>query len=157
MDLSTAQQRALELISESPAAVLTTIDASGWPNSRAMLNLRNEGRYPDLVPFFRPYRQDFRIFFTTNTSSEKVRQIEQNNKASIYYCSPSEWRGLMLGGTISVVSDPALKQAIWQNEWTMYYPGGVQDPDNAILCLIPGIAKYYESLDSAVWNPVSEA
>lgn len=152
MELTTAQKRALQLLSEAQAAYLTTIDQNGWPDTRAMLNLRNETVYPGLIPVFARHQQDFRVYFTTNTSSNKITEIAKNTKASVYYCSPSEWRGLMLGGTISVVSDPALKQMIWQKDWTMYYPGGNRDPDYTILCLIPRIVKYYEYLDSAVWE-----
>jgi len=156
MDTTIGRERALNLMAEVPAAMLTTIDSEGWPNTRAMLNLRNVTTYPNLVQVFDSHQLDCRGYFTTNTSSEKVGQIAQNAKASVYYCSPSEWRGLMLGGTISVVSDMDLKERIWQKDWTMYYPGGVQDPDYSILCLTPRIAKYYEYLDSISWNPAEK-
>lgn len=156
MDYPTGRERALNLMAEAPAAILTTIDSGDWPSTRAMLNLRNRERYPDLLPVFESHQYDFRIYFTTNSSSEKVSQIKKNGKASVYYCSPSEWRGLMLGGTISVVSDKVLKERIWQKDWTMYYPGGIQDPDYSILCLTPRIAKYYEYMDSIFWNPAEK-
>jgi general stress protein 26 len=156
MDLTTGHGRALNLMSTAPVAILTTIDGAGWPSTRAMLNLRNMTTYPDLIQVFAPHQRDCRVYFTTNTASEKVCQIAQNGKASVYYCNPSEWRGLMLGGTISVISDKALKEQIWQKDWTMYYPGGRQDPDYSILCLTPGIAKYYEYLDSISWNPAEK-
>ena len=109
MDRTIGQKRALDLMAGTPTAVLTTMDADGWPSTRAMLNLRNEETYPDLIPVFDSHRADLVVYFTTNTSSEKISQIAQNEKASVYYCNPSEWRGLMLGGMISVVSDPELK------------------------------------------------
>nr|WP_319539547.1 pyridoxamine 5'-phosphate oxidase family protein [uncultured Methanospirillum sp.] len=156
MDRTSGEKRALDLMAVTPTAVLTTMDADGWPSTRAMLNLRNVETYPDLIPVFDSHWADLVVYFTTNTSSEKISQIAQNEKASVYYCNPSEWRGLMLGGTISVVSDPGLKQRIWQENWTMYYPGGVHDADYAILCLVPRIAKYYEYLDSISWNPAEK-
>lgn len=149
----TGHDRATTLMSEAKAAVLTTIDKQGWPSTRAMLNLRNVETYPNLVPVFDSHRNDLLVYFTTNTSSGKVSQIESNEKASVYYCDPLTWRGLMLGGVISVVSDPAIKEKIWQKDWTMYYPGGVHDPDYSILCLVPRVVKYYEYLDSVSWNP----
>ena len=156
MDYTDGLERALNLMAEVPVAILTTLDSDGWPSTRAMLNLRNVTRYPDLVQAFASHQHDCMIYFTTNTSSEKVSQIAQNGKASVYYCSPSEWRGLMLGGVISVVSDMVLKERFWQKDWTMYYPGGLQDPDYSILCLTPHIAKYYEYLDSISWNPAEK-
>ncbi|HWQ63602.1 MAG TPA: pyridoxamine 5'-phosphate oxidase family protein [Methanospirillum sp.] len=142
----------LNLMSEAKTAVLTTIDEDGWPSTRAMLNLRNVETYPDLAPVFDSHRGDLLIYFTTNTSSGKISQIGNNGKASVYYCDPLTWRGLMLGGTISIVSDPALNEKIWQKDWTMYYPGGVHDTDYSILCLVPRVAKYYECLDSVSWS-----
>ena len=155
MDVLTARHRALQLLSEAPAAYLTTIDRDGWPNTRAMLNLRNAAAYPGLVPVFSPYQEDLTLYFTTNTSSGKVTQIAQNQKASAYFCNPSQWQGLMLGGKISLVSDPAIKQKIWQKDWTMYYPGGEGDPDYAILSLKPRVSNYYEYLDSVTWEPIT--
>ena len=156
MDKNAGYIRALHLMSEAPVATLTTVDENGWPNTRAMLNLRNTSVYPDLIPVFDSHRQNLTLYFTTNTSSGKISQIAHNNKASVYYCIPSEWRGLMLGGLIQVVSDPALKEMIWQKDWVMYYPGGIRDPDYAILSLTPHIAKYYEYLDAVSWNPAQQ-
>jgi len=151
MEKPIAQNRAIDLLSNAEAVCLTTIEKDGWPFTRAMLNLRNENRYPDLIPVFTNYNQELLLYFTTNTSSEKVAQIAHNNKASAYFCSPSEWRGLMLGGAVSIVSDHSIKKTLWQKEWAMYYPKGVEDPDYAILCLKPQVARYYELLDSCTW------
>ncbi|HWQ65862.1 MAG TPA: pyridoxamine 5'-phosphate oxidase family protein [Methanospirillum sp.] len=152
MDHTTAQDQAIDLMAHAEAAYLTTIDEDGWPTTRAMLNLRNVTTYPELAPVFNADHQDLLLYFTTNTSSEKVSQITRNNKASAYFCCPVDWRGLMLGGPISVVEDLHVKKTLWQKEWAMYYPGGVQDPDYSILCLKPRIARYYESLDSCSWT-----
>lgn len=154
MEQSPARNRAINLMSEAPAAYLTTIDPDGWPVTRAMLNLRNEKRYPDLSPAFLSHTQDLTLYFTTNTSSGKVTHIGQNQKASVYFCSPDEWRGLMLGGRVTVVQDEQIKKSLWQKDWTMYYQGGLGDPDYTILSLKPHMAKYYEYLDSCTWNPM---
>lgn len=153
MDKENATRRAHDLMTTAEAVYLTTLDPDGWPNTRAMLNLRNTERYPGLVPVFTSYDLDCTLLFTTNTSSGKVSQITGNPRASAYFCNPSEWRGLMLGGEISVVADLNLKEGIWQENWRMYYPGGIEDPDYSILRMIPRIAKYYEYLDSYSWNP----
>jgi general stress protein 26 len=155
MGVETAFHRSQDLMSHAEAVYLTTIDPDGWPNTRAMLNLRNQGRYPNLIPFFTSSGWDMKVYFTTNTSSGKIAQVNGNQKASAYFCIPSEWRGLMIGGKVSVVTDTEIKTRLWQNEWTMYYPGGPADPDYTILCITPRIAKYYEFLDSCTWNPGS--
>jgi len=148
MDQKEARQLSLELVESAEAAYLTTID-DGFPQTRAMLNLRSKHQFPDLSELFSEHRDDFLVYFTTNTSSPKINQIKKNPAVSIYYCKPSEWRGLMLGGMIEIVADPNIKKAIWQEGWEMYYPHGFEDSDYTILRLFPMIAKYYHQLNSA--------
>lgn len=153
MEYERALLRSLDLMAHAEAVCLTTLDQEGWPHTRAMLNLRNKEIYHDLIPVFSSHNRDLTLYFTTNTSSGKIIQITGNNRASAYFCIPSAWQGLMLGGEISIITDPVIKGKIWQNGWTMYYPGGPLDPDYAILRISPRIAKYYEYLDSCTWNP----
>lgn len=144
-----ARQLSLELMEIAEAAYLTTIDRDGFPQTRAMLALRNKNQFPDLSELFDKHQDDFLVYFTTNTSSPKIEQIKRNPKVSVYYCKPDEWRGLMLGGEIEIVVDKDVKEAIWQKGWEMYYPKGVHDPDHTILCLYPIVAKYYHQLNFA--------
>ncbi len=137
-----------ELMSISEAAVLTTIGPDGYPNTRAMLNLRNAKKYPALVSFFKNHADDFLVYFTTNTSSAKVAQVKENRKASVYFCKPDEWRGLMVCGDLELVSDPGVKRELWQPEWTMYYPGGPDDADYAIMALRPVFVKLYHQMET---------
>jgi general stress protein 26 len=154
MNTDQAAHRARDLMNHAEAVCLTTLDQDGWPQTRAMLNLRNAERYPGLKGIFEANDSDFTLFFTTNTASGKISQITSDKRASAYFCIPSEWRGLMIGGEIRIVHDPEVKQKIWQQDWTMYYPGGCEDPDYTILAIHPRIARYYEYLDSCSWNPV---
>lgn len=142
-----AERRALALMKASKAAYLTTIDERGYPETRAMLNLRNPDRYPGLADYFSQYKSDLTTCFTTNRSSRKVQRVRENPKACVYYSKPDEWRGLMLAGSLEIVEDAETKRALWQNEWTMYYPGGVEDPDYAILRLRPAFMQGYHQFE----------
>jgi general stress protein 26 len=70
-----------------------------------------------------------------------MAQIRANPKVSVYFCNPSQFHGLMLGGEIEVVTDAELKKQIWQDGWEIYYPGGADDPEYTILRLLPAFAK----------------
>jgi general stress protein 26 len=141
MEPQTIKQICLTLMETADAAYFSTIDQSGFPDTRAMLNLRNLKQYPTLVQFFSHHQEDLLVYFSTNTSSEKVRQITENSAGSVYFCKPKKFQGIMLSGSVEVVSDVDIKQALWQDGWTMYYPGGVEDPDYAVLRLTPEIVK----------------
>lgn len=148
MDSNEALRLSLNLMETAEAAYVTTIDPDGYPRTRAMFNLRRKEQFPGLTGLFKDHQDDFLVYFTTNTSSPKSSHIKKNPKVSIYYCNPSEFRGLMLSGEIEIVSDRAEKEKVWQKGWEMYYPGGVHDPDHTVLRMRPMAAKYYHQLDS---------
>jgi general stress protein 26 len=58
----------------------------------------------------------------------------------------------MLAGRIEMVTDPSLKEAIWQEGWERYYPQGREDPDYAVLSMYPERAEYYHRLDRAYFE-----
>jgi general stress protein 26 len=146
MNENEAKHYSLQLMETSWAVYFTTIDVNGFPQTRAMDNLRNKERFPKLAGLFKNHDDDFWSLFDTNTSSAKMDQIKKNPAVSVYYCEPREFRGLMLGGFMEIVTDLELKKAIWQDYWTMYYPKGVDDPDYTVLSLYPRVAKYYHQL-----------
>jgi pyridoxamine 5'-phosphate oxidase len=141
MDEIESKKLSLELLEISKFAYLTTIDANGFPHTRAMFNMRNKTRYPHLIPLFRDLQEDFLILFSTNTSSDKVRHVEKNPKVAVYFTHPEKTQGVMFGGEIEIVPDPGLKRAIWREGMEKYYPSGYNDPDHTILRLHPRMAK----------------
>ena len=129
----------LELLKTAPAAYVTSIGADGYPYTRAMFNLRNVEQFPSQSAFLEG--QGFTILLSTNTSSLKVAQMEQNPRVSIYYCQPSHFQGLMLSGNIEIVQEQGIRHALWENGWERYYPQGMDDPDYTVLRLQPGFME----------------
>lgn len=151
MQIDKAEIIARELIRESDAAYLTTIAPDGFPATRGMLNLHSPERYP-LLKEYLGERAAWELLFTTNTSSQKMSHLRENPKVSVYYCRPQLWSGLLLCGTMEIVTDMSVKEALWQPDWTAYYPGGAGDEDYAVLRLIPQRAELYHQLDGAKWE-----
>lgn len=141
LDEPEIREMCLNLLDTGWPAYLTTIDDGGFPQTRAMFNLRNKERFPKLIPIFDGHSSDFMILFSTNTSSTKVRDIRRNGAVSVYYCNPENWCGVMFGGNIEIVQDSELKKAIWHEGWERYYAGGYDDPDHTLLRLIPTTAR----------------
>ena len=127
---------------------LTTLNNENLPETRAMMNLRNTSLYPDLVDLFKKHDDDFLIYFSTNTSSSKINQIKNNPNVCVYYSKPGEYKGCMLCGNIKIITDQNIKKSLWQDNWTMYYPGGVADNDYTILELKPKLLKVYYQLST---------
>lgn len=157
MNLPSAYRLALDLMANTNNGFLTTIDESGQPQTRAMFNLRNQALFPRLANIWDTHDQDFLIYFTTNTSSKKIHQLKSNPRAAVYYCQPDDWRGLNLSGTLQMVADLSIKEALWHDEWALYYPQGFTDPDYAVLAFRPQSARYYHQLTDTSWNfPITE-
>ena len=131
----------LDLVETGWPAYLTTVDEKGFPQTRAMFNLQNKERFPKLIPLFEKHSEKYTIIFSTNTSSTKIDDIKSRPAASVYFCKPEVWQGVMFGGELEIVEDTELKKEMWHDGWERYYPQGYDDPDHTVLRLVPTIAK----------------
>ena len=123
------------LIDKQGISFISSVDADGFPNTKAMLPPRKrEG----LKTFF----------FTTNTSSMRVSQYRENKNACIYFCDKRFFRGAMLRGTMEVLEDSASKEMIWRDGDDMYYPKGVTDPDYCVLKFTAMSGRFYSNFHS---------
>lgn len=127
------------IVDKQTVAFLGSIDQEGFPNIKAMLQPRN--------------REGIRAFyFSTNTSSMRVAQFKENNRACVYFCDRRFFKGVMLKGTIEVLTDPASKEMIWMPGDTMYYKEGVTDPDYCVLRFTAFSGRYYSEFKSEDFN-----
>ncbi|MFX0170902.1 MAG: pyridoxamine 5'-phosphate oxidase family protein [Candidatus Hodarchaeota archaeon] len=134
-----------QLMEKAEAAYLTTI-FDGYPYTRAVFNLRNKKQFPHLSELFDSHQDDLLVYISTNTSSSKVKHIMTNPAVSIYYCDPKDFRGVMLGGKIEIVSDKKVKEDLWLDWWTQYFPKGVDDEDYTVLRIQPRLIEIYYKL-----------
>lgn len=123
------------LIDKQGVSFISSVDENGDPNTKAMLPPRK--------------REGIKVFyFTTNTSSMRVRQYRSNPRACIYFCDRRFFRGVMLTGTMEVLEDAASKEMIWREGDTMYYPQGVTDPDYCVLKFTAEKGRFYKNFGS---------
>ena len=94
-------------------------------------------------------REGIRVFwFSTNTSSRKVAAFRDDPRGSIYFVDRRFFRGVSLSGTVEVLEDPESKLRLWQTGDTLYYPGGVTDPDYCVLRFTAVRGRYYSDFKS---------
>lgn len=127
------------IIDKQKTAFIGSVDAEGFPNIKAMLQPRKREGIKS-------------IYLTTNTSSMRVSQFRKNNRACIYFCDNRFFRGVMLRGTMEVLTDNASKEMIWQEGDTMYYKEGVTDPDYCVLKFTATSGRYYSNFKSEDFN-----
>ena len=97
------------IIDKASVSIISSVDEEGFPNAKAMLPPRKR---VDIKHFY----------FTTNTSSMRVRQYLNNPKACVYFFDKRFFRGVMLRGTMEVLHDSASKEMVWKEGDDMYYP-----------------------------------
>lgn len=116
-------------------ALISYVDEEGFPVSRAMLAPRERNGIKE-------------FWFTTNTSSNKVKCFRENPKASIYFVDQRFFRGVSLVGIMEVLETPEAKERIWREGDTMYYSEGVTDPDYCVLRFTAERGRYYSNFSS---------
>ena len=129
------EKTAGSMIDKQRVAFIGSLDFEGFPNVKAMLQPRK--------------REGIKtIYLTTNTSSMRVAQYRKDNRACIYFCDSRFFKGIMLRGTMEVLTDSASKEMIWWEGDTMYYKEGITDPDYCVLKFTVISGRFYSNFSS---------
>lgn len=120
-----------QFISEQKTAFIASVNGGGYPVVRAMLA-------PRII-------DGNEIYFSTNTSSAKVKQFTENGKACVYFYKRGrfKYQGLSITGEMEVCTDQPTKDAVWRFGDKMFYKEGVTDPDYCVLKFRCKSAEYY--------------
>lgn len=121
-----------KFIDRQKVSFITSIDSDNFPNVKAMLKPRKHNGLRE-------------FWFSTNTSSMRVRQYQANPNASIYFYHKGfiRYEGVMLIGKMEVLTDQESKNMLWKRGDTMFYKGGVTDPDYCVLKFTAIKGRYY--------------
>lgn len=123
------------MIDKAGVSIISSVDEKGFPNTKAMLPPRKRESIKHL-------------YFTTNTSSMRVKQYAANPNACVYFFDKRFFRGVMLKGTMEVLYDSTTKEMIWETGDEMYYPKGVTDPDYCVLKFTAQSGRFYSNFKS---------
>ena len=132
-----------KFIDRQNVSFVCSIDEDAFPNVKAMLKPR---KHVGLKEFY----------FSTNTSSMRVKQYLANPNASIYFYHKGIVRyvGVMLVGTMEVLTDQDSKNMIWRKGDTVFYKKGVTDPDYCVLKFTATKGRYYCDLKTESFDIV---
>lgn len=125
------KEKLFEFIAKQKTAFISSVDEHGYPVTRAMLAPREiDGN---------------NIYFSTNTSSKKIGQYQNNDKACVYFYERGrfKYQGVTMKGTMQVCSDQETKNRIWRFGDRLFYKGGVTDSDYCVLKFTAQEAEYY--------------
>ena len=121
-----------KFIDKQKVSFISSIDDENYPNVKAMLKPRKRKGLKE-------------FYFSTNTSSMRVKQYQSNSNASIYFCHKGlvKYVGVMLKGKMEVLTNQETKNMLWQTGDTMFYKKGVTDPDYCVLKFTAISGRYY--------------
>ena len=102
---------------------LITLSESGRANARLMQPFKPE--------------EDFTIWFGTSPRSRKVREIADNDQATVTYQDSGEHAYVALSGRVHVERDVKARQKYWRHEWARFWPAGPGDEDYVLIKFVP--------------------
>ncbi len=122
----------IRFIDKQKVSFICSVDEDGFPNVKAMLKPRRRNGINE-------------FYFSTNTSSMRVKQYTENANACIYFYHKGlmKYTGVMLKGKMEILTDQETKNMIWKKGDTRFYKKGVTDPDYCVLRFTAISGRYY--------------
>lgn len=101
-------QVAWEVVSSQQLVTLITLSQDGQPQARIVESLPPDSGRMD-------------IWIGTNRNSAKVREIQKDDRATLFYRMPGGAGYVTLRGRASIVDDRREKEARWRPHWEALY------------------------------------
>ena len=123
-----------EMIKGINIAMMTTVEENGSLRSRPMGTQQ--------VEF------DGDLWFFTNKSSTKVKEVESHHEVNISYAKPESNTYLSISGKASIVNNKSKMEELWNPTLKAWFPKGLEDPDITLIKVDVNSAEYWDSPSS---------
>lgn len=124
------------LIEDMKIGMLTTIDADGTLRSRPLQTVGVE--------------DNGTLWFFTSRRSPKVSEAESEDRVNVSYAHPGKQDYVSVSGRAALVLDRERMKRMYTKWIDVFFPGGVDDPNLALLRVDIEKAEYWDSPGSAV-------
>lgn len=128
--------RLWEMVRDIRFAMLTTHHSNGHLHSRPVTTQNSELDDTDNIWFF------------MSRSGEPVADLTADPVVNVAYADPGADSYVSVSGTAMVVEDMAKKQQLWSKMAEAWFPGGVDDPDLALVRVKITHADYWDVRDN---------
>ncbi|WP_349742096.1 pyridoxamine 5'-phosphate oxidase family protein [Roseateles cavernae] len=125
-----------ELIKDIRFAMLTTLHDNSHLHSRPMTTQN------------RKLEDDDCLWFFMSRSGEPVDELTAEAMVNLAYADPDQDRYVSVSGCARVVSDIAKARELWSPQALAWFPGGVDDPDLALVEVKIIHAHYWDMRES---------
>jgi general stress protein 26 len=125
------------LIEHVQVAMLTTISLDGSLRSRPMVTQDPKVEF------------DGALWFFTEASSDKVREIQARAEVNLSYSNGNNTY-VSVSGRAELVRDRHWMEELWSPSVTAWFPEGLDDPDIALLKVTVEKAEYWDTPNSKI-------
>jgi general stress protein 26 len=135
-DHSNDRERLWDLIKDIKFAMFTTKHGNGHLHSRPMTTQNGK------------IDEDSSLWFFMSRQGEVVKDIAAEPGVAVVYADTDADDYVSVSGQARVVEDMAKKQQLWNKMTEAWFPGGVDDPDLALVQVSITHADYWEAKDN---------
>jgi general stress protein 26 len=120
-----------ERIEDIEICMFSTVEPSGKILSRPMSTRKMD--------------PDGTLWFFTNELSEKVDDVEIYDNVNLAYANVSKQSYVSISGSAEIVKDQMVIDKLWSPILKAWFPRGLEDPNLALIKVIPHSAEYWNA------------
>ena len=137
-DSAQARQQLWDLVKDIRMAMFTTRHNNGHLHSRPMTTQNTS------------LDEDASLWFFMSSDSEAVTDLASDGVVNISYADPGDDRYVSISANAVVVENAAMKERLWSKMAAAWFPGGVTDPDLALVQARILHAGYWDTQQSKI-------
>ena len=131
-DETNSREQLWDLIKDIRFAMFTTRHGNGHLHSRPMTTQNSK------------LDEDDRLWFFMSRGGEPVADIGSEPEVNVSYADPGKDSYVSVSGTAKLSEDMAKKRELWSKMAQAWFPGGVDDPDLALIEVRISHAQYWD-------------
>ncbi len=129
------REKVWHMVRDIKICTLVTQGADGTLRARPMGTLRRQ--------------HEGALWFFTKAHSPKVQDVMANEAVLVAYADPAHETYVSINGTAEISHDRAKIRELWAEPMRIWLPDGPNDPDLALIRVVPEAAEYWDGPSSA--------
>jgi general stress protein 26 len=131
-----AQRKVWEMIRDIEYPMMVTMDEEGRFRGRPMAVQQKEF--------------DGVLWFFTKAPTEKTQEVQEDDRVLLAYSDPRRQNYVSVYGSAEVVRDVEKMKELWSEPLRTWFPGGLEDPELALLKVTCLGAEYWDAPSSTL-------
>ncbi|SCZ32624.1 pyridoxamine 5'-phosphate oxidase family protein [Afifella marina] len=119
-----------------------------------MLTSRDGGELRSRPMGFDVDKSTHEFHLLTRKSSHKADELAAHPEVNLSFARPGRKEYVSVSGQAYLTTDKRLIDAVWFDDAESWFPGGKEDPDVAVIRVVPSSGEYWEGFNALQrrWN-----